>query len=252
MVMGTDKVSIITPSFNSKKFISQTIESVLNQTYRNWEMIIVDDVSPDNSNEIIEEYTQKDSRIKLIKLEQNSGPAVARNRAIEEAKGRFIAFLDADDLWHKEKLEKQLTFMEQNDVAFTFSSYDLIDEDGNALGTFKTKEQVSYNDLLKTNPIGCLTAIYDTEKLGKVYMPNILKRQDYGLWLKILKQVGTTKGMPEVLATYRILKNSVSSNKLKAAKYQWKIYMQVEKIGFWKSVYYFSQYAYYGLRKYKT
>jgi glycosyltransferase involved in cell wall biosynthesis len=249
--MPKKEVSIITPSYKSERFISQTIESVLAQTYQNWEMIIVDDVSPDNSNKIIEEYIKQDSRIKLIKLEKNSGPAIARNRAIEEAQGRYIAFLDADDLWMPEKLEKQIKFMTDNDLAFTYSSYDLIDEDGNDLGSFVTKEFISYEGMLKTCSVGCLTAIYDTKKLGKVYMPNILKRQDYGLWLKILKEIKTTKGMLEPLATYRILKNSVSSNKIKAAQYQWKIYREVEKLNIFQSVYYFIQYAYHGVMKYK-
>ena len=244
-------VSIITPSFKSERFIAQTIESVQAQTYSNWEMIIVDDCSPDNSNDIIETYLQKDERIKLIKLEKNSGPAIARNRAIEEAKGRYIAFLDADDLWASNKLAKQISFMKEKNLAFTYSSYNLIDEDGNDLGYFETKAHIEYNTLLKTNIIGCLTAIYDTEKLGKVYMPNILKRQDYGLWLKILKKVGKTEGILEPLATYRILNNSVSSNKLKASLYQWKIYREVEKLGVFQSIYYFLQYAYFGFRKYK-
>jgi len=214
-------------------------------------MIIVDDVSPDNSNEIIQEYIKTDTRIKLIKLEKNSGPAVARNRAIDEANGRYIAFLDADDLWYPEKLKKQIGFMYKNDLSFTYSSYDLIDEAGNDLGSFKTKEEISYSEMLKTCSVGCLTAVYDTAKLGKVFMPNILKRQDYGLWLKILREIYTTKGIIEPLGTYRILKNSVSSNKINAAKYQWKIYREVEKLSLVKSVYYFVQYAYYGFKKYK-
>ncbi|ACM93540.1 teichuronic acid biosynthesis [Nautilia profundicola AmH] len=245
-----DLVSIITPSYNSEKFISKTIVSVLNQTYRNLEMIIVDDCSPDNSNEIIEEYIKKDKRIKLIKLDKNSGPAVARNTAIKEAKGRYIAFLDADDLWIPEKLERQINFMKENDLSFTYSAYDLIDENDNNIGDFIPPKEIDYKSLLKTNPIGCLTAIYDAKKLGKIYMPNILKRQDYGLWLKILKQIESTKGMQEKLAIYRIRKNSVSSNKLKAAKYQWKIYREVEKLNIFQSIYYFLNYAYYGLKKY--
>ncbi len=247
----SDLVSVITPSYKSEKFIAQTIESVLAQTYKNWEMIIVDDVSSDNSNKIIEKYINKDSRIKLIKLEINSGPAIARNRAIKEAKGRYIAFLDADDLWKAEKLEKQIDFMNKSNLSFTYSSYDLIDEEDNDLGSFKTKDKITYDELLKTNSIGCLTAIYDTERLGKIYMPNILKRQDYGLWLKILKKINKTQGIVEPLATYRILKNSVSSNKLKAAKYQWKIYREVENINIFKSLYYFIHYTYNGLKKYK-
>lgn len=244
-------VSIITPSYKSEKFIAQTLESVLSQTYQNWEMIIVDDVSPDNSNEIIEDYCKKDNRIKLIKLEKNSGPAVSRNRAIEEAKGRYIAFLDADDLWYPEKLEKQIKFLDENNLAFTYSSYNLIDEEGNKLGVFITQESINYNGMLKTCSVGCLTAIYDTKKLGKIFMPNILKRQDYGLWLKILKEIGNTKGSIEPLATYRVLKNSVSSNKLKAAQYQWKIYREVERLNIFQSIYYFVQYAYFGVIKYK-
>ena len=244
-------VSIITPSYNSADFIDETIQSILSQTYENWEMIIVDDVSPDYSNKIIEEYIEGDRRIKLIKLKKNSGPAVARNRAIEEANGKYIAFLDADDLWHPEKLKKQMAFMNENDLAFTYCSYDLMDEEGNDLGSFKTKDKITYNSMLKTCNVGCLTAIYDTEKLGKVFMPNILKRQDYGTWLKILKEIKSTQGMLEPLATYRVLDNSVSSNKFKAASYQWKIYREVEKLNLFKSIYYFIQYAYYGLKKYK-
>ena len=248
--MQNNLISIITPSYKSKRFISQTIKSVLSQTYENWEMIIVDDVSPDDSNEIIEKYCKQDSRIKLIKLEKNSGPAVARNRAIEKAKGRYIAFLDADDLWLPEKLEQQLSFMKENNLSFTYSAYKLIDEEDSDLGVFIPPMQASYSSILKTNPIGCLTAIYDTKKLGKIYMPNILKRQDYGLWLNILKQINTTKGILEPLAVYRIRKNSVSSNKLKAASYQWKIYREVEKLNLFKSFYYFVNYIYYGLKKY--
>lgn len=248
--MYNNLISIITPSYNSEKFISKTIESVLSQTYTNWEMIIVDDCSPDNSNEIIEEYCKKDSRVKLIKLEKNSGPARARNTAIKEAKGRYIAFLDADDLWLPDKLEKQIKFMNENNLSFTYSAYKLIDEEDNDLGVFIPREELTYEDILKTNDIGCLTAIYDTEKLGKVYMPNILKRQDYGLWLKILKEIKETKGIVEPLAIYRIRKNSVSSNKLKAAIYQWKIYREVEQLNLIKSLYYFTHYIWNGIKKY--
>jgi len=247
----SELVSIITPSYKSEKFIAQTIESVLVQTYENWEMIIVDDKSPDNSNKIIREYINKDHRIKLIELENNGGPAIARNKAIKEAQGRYIAFLDADDLWMPEKLEKQIQFMDKNNLSFIYSGYNLIDEENNDLGVFIPRKELTYRDILKTNDIGCLTAIYDKKKLGKVFMPNILKRQDYGTWLKILKEIENTKGIIEPLATYRILKNSVSSNKLKSALYQWKIYREVEHINLIKSIYYFVSYTYYGLKKYK-
>ena len=245
-------VTIIMPSYDSEKFIIESVESVLAQTYSNWELIIVDDCSPDDSNRIITKYVDNDSRIKLIKLQKNSGPAVARNTAIEAASGRYIAFLDSDDVWLPNKLEKQIKFMQDNDLAFTYSSYKLVGEDNEDLGLFITKDKISYFDMLKTCSVGCLTAIYDTEKIGKQYMPLILKRQDYGLWLKILKLIGETKGILEPLATYRIRKNSVSSNKVKAAKYQWKIYREIEKLSFLKSLYYFAFYAYNGVTKYKN
>ncbi|WP_459875454.1 glycosyltransferase family 2 protein [Campylobacter concisus] len=245
-------VTIIMPSYNSEKFIIESVESVLVQTYSNWELIIVDDCSPDDSNKIITKYVDNDSRIKLIKLQKNSGPAVARNTAIEAANGRYIAFLDSDDVWLPNKLETQINFMHDNDLAFTYSSYRLVGEDNEHLGVFITKDKISYFDMLKTCSVGCLTAIYDTEKIGKQYMPLILKRQDYGLWLKILKLIGETRGILEPLATYRIRKNSVSSNKVKAAKYQWKIYREIEKLSFLKSLYYFVFYAYNGVTKYKN
>ncbi len=232
-------VSIITPSYKSAKFISQTIESVLTQTYQNWEMIIVDDVSSDNSNETIEKYIKKDSRIKLLKLEKNSGPAVARNKAIEEAKGRYIAFLDADDLWKPEKLEKQIIFMQKKDCALSYSAYETMNEEGVKLNNvINPSLKVSYADLLKSNHIGCLTAIYDTKKVGKIYMPLIKKRQDYGLWLRILKKSDFAYGIGESLATYRIMSNSVSSNKILLLKYHYILFREFENIGTLKTIYY--------------
>ena len=245
-------VSIITPSYNSEKFIKETINSVISQTYKNWEMIIVDDVSSDNSCEIIELYSKKDNRIKLIKLEKNSGPAVARNRAIQEAKGRYIAFLDSDDLWHKDKLTKQLSFMQEQDIALSYTSYYRIKETSRKIiYQFYVPEKVDYSELLKQNIIGCLTAIYDTKKIGKVYMPNIDKRQDFGLWLNILKKVPYAYGLDEPLAYYRVRSASVSSNKILASKYNWKLYREVEKLPLYKAIYYFGWYTYRSILRYK-
>lgn len=250
--MNNKLVSIITANYNCENFISDTIESVLSQTYENWEMIIVDDVSSDNSVEIIKSYIKQDSRIKLIELEINSGAAVARNRAIKEAKGRYIAFLDSDDLWLPKKLELQISYMQKYCYDFTYTDYNLIDENNVQYGdTFKAKNKVSYKDLLKTCTIGCLTVIYDTKQLGKVYMPLIRKRQDYGLWLKILKEIDNAYCLPEALSIYRTRNNSISSNKIKASQYQWKIYREVENMNIFTSVYYFLHYAYYGIRKYR-
>lgn len=237
--MNYKLVSIITPSYKSEKFISQTIESVLGQTYQNWELIIVDDVSPDDSNKIIEEYCEKDSRIRLIKLEKNSGPAVARNRAIEEAKGRYIAFLDADDLWKPNKLEKQIRFMEEKNCALSYSAYETMSEEGVLQNKYINPPlRIAYKDLLKSNYLGCLTAIYDTQKVGKVFMPLISKRQDYGLWLKILRKTDFAYGMDESLAIYRLMSNSVSSNKFKLLKFNYKLFREHEGFSTLKSLYY--------------
>ncbi|BFU78252.1 glycosyltransferase family 2 protein [Arcobacter sp. 15-2] len=237
--MNKGIVSIITPSYKSERFISQTIESVLTQTYHYWEMIIVDDVSPDNSNKNIEEYIKKDNRIKLIKLEQNSGPAVARNRGIEEAGGKYIAFLDADDLWKPEKLEKQIKFMEEKNCVLSYSAYETMSEEGTLENKIINPAlKVSYNDLLKSNHIGCLTAIYDVQKVGKVYMPIISKRQDYGLWLRLLRKTDFAYGIDEPLAVYRIMSNSVSSNKFKLLKYHYKLFTEFENISSLKAFYY--------------
>ena len=245
-------ISIITPIYNSENFISKTIESVLEQTYKNWEMIIVDDVSSDGSCSIIEKYIKKDNRIRLMQLSENSGPAIARNCAIKGAKGRYIAFLDSDDLWHPDKLSKQIAFMQEQDIALSYTSYYRIKEtSGEIIYQFYVPEKVDYSELLKQNIIGCLTAIYDTKKIGKVYMPNIDKRQDFGLWLNILKKVPYAYGMIEPLADYRVRTSSVSSNKILASKYNWKLYREVEKLPLHKAIYYFGWYTYRSILRYK-
>ncbi|SFO87178.1 glycosyltransferase family 2 protein [Hydrogenimonas thermophila] len=244
-------VSVITPSYNSSKFIAKTIESVLNQTYQNWEMIIVDDVSSDNSNEIIEGYRKKDNRIKLIKLEKNSGPAIARNIGIKKAKGRFIAFLDSDDIWLPQKLQKQIDFMITNDLSLTYSAYDTIDEIGNKINTRYIKEYITYTDMLKTNHIGNLTGIYDSKKIGKFYMDNV-GHEDYTLWLKIMNNIKETKGLNEPLAQYRIISNSISANKLKVIKWQWNIYRNILNLSLLKSSYYFVYYIFNAIKKRKA
>ena len=180
-------VSIIIACYNSEKYLSETINSVLNQTYKNWELLLVDDCSTDNTISVIEPFQKKDTRIKLFRQRQNSGAAVTRNKAIKEAKGRFIAFLDSDDLWLPQKLEKQIGFMLKNGYSLTHTAYEIIENNGKATNkTIRSKPVLTYNNMLFSNKIGCLTAIYDRGKLGKVYMPQIRKRQDYGLWLKIL------------------------------------------------------------------
>lgn len=240
-------VSIITPSFNSSNFIEKTIESVIKQSYNNWELIIVDDCSTDDSCLIINKFVQIDPRIKLIKLEENSGAAVARNIGIEAANGRFIAFLDSDDTWLPEKLSEQVSFMLKNDYILTYTQYHQVDENGNLLKHLNFPSKVNYHELLKTCVIGCLTAMYDTDKIGKMYFPLIKKRQDFALWLKILKIVPYAYCLPLDLASYTVRKDSISSNKLKAAQYNWYLYRNIEGLNFFKSLYYFSHYTIRGI-----
>lgn len=243
-------VSIITPTYNSERFISKTVDSIISQTYDDWELLITDDCSTDNTWSLLSAYAEKDDRIKIFQLERNSGPGVARNNSIQHAKGRFIAFCDSDDLWIPNKVEKQVKFLLENDLIFTYSAYQKINEAGIKGGTINIPTSITYNSLLKTCPIGCLTAIYDAQKIGKIYMPEIRKRQDYGLWLKIFKQIGSARGMNEVLGFYRERKNSVSSNKIKAAYYHYRILREVAKVPTIKAWYYFFYYAIAGVIKY--
>lgn len=238
--MGSNKlVSIVTACFNSENYISETINSVLEQTYHNWELLLVDDGSTDNTIGIISKFQKKDPRIKLIQLHKNSGAAVARNKAIERAQGQFVAFLDSDDKWLPQKLEKQIHFMLANGYKLTHTAYEWIDANGKPLNKIiKPQTVLTYNDLLFSNKIGCLTAIYSQKELGKVYMPLLRKRQDYGLWLKILKTGVEAYAMPEVLAQYRKTASSISNNKLNLLAWNWKLLRKTQGLPFFKSVYY--------------
>ena len=242
--MNLPLISIITPSYNSAKFIAETIESVLAQTYTNWELLITDDCSTDNTVEIINKYVNQDSRIKLFCLGKNSGAATARNNSIEQAKGRFIAFLDSDDLWKPEKLEKQVDVMIKNNHAFTYTSYELINEDGtNANKVIKAVKSVNYEQYLKNTIIGCLTVVIDRELVGDFRMPMLKTSQDMATWLLVLKRGFVAYGIQDSLAYYRLVNNSNSSKKIKAAKDVWKVYRESEKLSFFNSLICFSCYA---------
>lgn len=232
-------VSIITPLYNSKEYFQKTYESVISQTFSDWEWIIVEDHSTDGSLNQIQNLIKNDKRITLLRTEKNSGAAIARNLGIEQAKGRYIAFLDADDLFKPEKLEKQIKFMEKNGYAFTFTDYDLLYSNGKVRRYSSKKKVISYKDLLKNNYIGCLTAIYDTALLGKVYMPaDCQKREDYGAWLDILKKGIFAYGLDESLSIYRISGDSVSSNKFKMIKHHYAVYRKHEGFGVAKSLWF--------------
>ncbi|MFA5481428.1 MAG: glycosyltransferase family 2 protein [Bacilli bacterium] len=234
-------VSIITPMHNSELFIRETIESVISQTYQNWEMIIVDDFSNDKSLDIVQEYAAKDKRIIAIPLSQKSsnGPIDVRNKGIEVARGRFIAFLDSDDLWDKNKLEVQLSFMLEGKIAFSYCNYRIYDDVKKIIKSeFAAPAKATYNDICKGNYIGCLAAMYDTAMIGKIYIVNAPKREDFATWLAILKKVPCAHNVSQTLATYRLRPYSVSSKKRRLIKHQWYVYRKIEKIGFLKSTYY--------------
>ncbi|MFJ7856142.1 glycosyltransferase family 2 protein, partial [Peribacillus frigoritolerans] len=224
-----DLISIITPTYNSGKFIVETIDSVIKQTYQNWEMIIVDDCSNDNTKELVGKYTEQDNRIKYHLLEKNSGAAIARNKAMELASGTYIAFLDSDDLWNEDKLERQLSFMKDNNYYFTCTAYEQVDEEGKPLNkTINTKIKTNYNGVLLNCPVGNSTVMYNVKKLGKFMVPNIRKRNDDALWLQILKKEKYIYGMHDVLMKYRLRRNSISSNKVELIKYHWYLYRKIE------------------------
>ena len=231
-------ISIITPVYNSEKYIEACLHSVLAQSHTQWEHILVDDCSTDNGPSIIKDHADRDPRIKYILLQENSGAGIARNKGIELAAGEYIAFLDSDDLWYPHKLRDQLEFMLANNYAFTYTAYDKIDEEGNKTGGIvKVKRKITYQKALYKNPVGCLTAMYSVPFYGKQYMPEIRKRQDYALWLNLLKKADGY-GLNQVLSSYRDRTGSISSNKLGLIKYEWHIYRKHEKLSVVKSLFY--------------
>lgn len=232
-------VSIITPVYDSEKYIAQAIESVLNQTYENWELLLVDDCSPDQSAKIVAEFLKKDNRIKYFKLSQNSGAAIARNTALENAKGRYIAYLDADDVWLPNKLERQISFMEQYNAVFSCCDYEKIEADGTSLHKLvHMPKTITYEQLLRNTIIQTVGVIIDTAFVDRslLVMPNVRRGQDSATWLQILRSDVKFMGQNEVLAQYRRAPNSLSSNKLNAMKRTWHIYRGVEKLSIFKSL----------------
>ena len=221
-------VSIITPLYNAEDYITTTLKSIQSQTYTHWEHIIVNDCSTDNSLHIVEELAKKDARIKIVTLSRNSGAAQSRNKATELATGDYIAFLDADDLWHPEKLEKQLQYMQENNAAVSYTSYVQINEVGEPLGKrIKALPTLSYQKQHSNNYVGNLTGIYKAAEIGKIIAPNIRKRQDWAVWLEAIKKSNRPAiGLQEDLAYYRMHEGSMSSNKLNLIKYNFKFYKE--------------------------
>ena len=247
-----DLVSIIMAAYNSERWIEESVSSVINQTYPNWELIISDDGSTDKTVQIAEKMAEQDKRIHVIKSNVNQGAATARNRALECLSGRYVAYMDSDDLWVNEKLKKQIDFMKKNDYHMCYTSYDLINEYGKFRKTIHVPEKVTYEGYLK-RPITCTHSIaIDTKYINKklLVMPNIRRGQDGATWLQILKTGVLGHGLDESLAKYRRHESSLSNNKLNAIKRMWFLYRKVEKLSFAYSCVCFVSYAINAVKKY--
>lgn len=242
MIVLKPLVSVITPVYNCEKTIGRTIESVINQTFNDFEMIIVDDKSSDKTAEVVEDYQKKDKRIKYYLLNKKGGASAARNTAIKKAQGRYMAFLDGDDLWYPEKLEKQIKFMQDNDYAFTYTDYEYIDRKDNKLGIYrKCPNKMSYYRMLIGDSVGCLTVVYDAKKAGKIQIPELKKRNDYALWCIVLKSLKKGYKYNEILSLYRKGDNSnnlSSGNKIKLLKYHYIVHRNINKFNPIKALYF--------------
>lgn len=239
------KISVITPAYNASEFLSETIESVLKQTFKDWEMIIIDDCSNDNTFEIANNYSKQDSRIKVIKNETNSGVAATRNHGLDVATGEYIAFVDSDDLWLPEKLEKQLSFMEESKYALTYTKFQkYITETKEKSKVIKAPKKMTAKKILGNTAIGCLTVMVNRKMVGDFHMPLLKHTEDNCTWQEILSRGYVAYGMQEVLSLYRISSNSLTSKKSSAAKQQWETYRKYYKFSFIKSFYYFTKYAF--------
>lgn len=250
--MKEELVSIIVPVYNSEDFIDNTIKTVLDQTYLNWELLLINDCSTDNSEDIIKKYLKMDKRIKLLNNQNNSKAAITRNNGIKASNGRYICFLDADDLWDKKKLEKQILFMKENKCAFSFTGYEFANNDGVPNGKkVYVPNKINYKEALKNTTIWTSTVMFDMCILNKddIYMPNVERGQDTATWWKVLKKIDYAYGLNEILSFYRRSVGTLSSNKFKALKRTWNLYRKVEKLNIFSSLYYFAFYCINALKR---
>ena len=246
----SDLISIITPNYNSEFYLEDCISSVLNQTYTNWELLIVDDASTDSSRQIIERCANSERRIKPIFLDKNIGAAASRNLALENSSASYIAFLDSDDLWLPNKLDLQLRFMQENNYDFTFSSYNVVSENGkNIISKISAPNKISYNQYLKNTIIGCLTVMINKDKFKSVKMPCLRSSHDMALWLNLLRDGRYAYGLNDCLANYRLVKTSNTSNKFKAIYDVWLVYRKHEGFSFLYSLYNWFFYVFNALKK---
>ena len=246
----TPLVSIIMPSYNAERYIAQSIESVIAQTYQNWELIITDGPSTDKTVEIAKEFCEKDNRIHLIVPQQHQDIAEARHTSIKNSKGSFLAFLDSDDIWVKDKLEKQVSFMLEHNYAFTYANYQTIDANGNITGkTIHNGGVVDYHKYLRNTIIGCGSVMIDTEKVGQILLPSNEVNDDMGLWCSLFRTGIKAYPINEVLYYYRIRNDGASSQRFKMMRSVWKVYRKQEKMSFLKSTSCFLSYAYHAIKK---
>lgn len=250
MIILNDLVSIITPCYNSSKYIEETIQSVLNQSYSNWEWWIVDDGSKDHSVEIIQKF--KDPRIHLIALEKNVGAAEARNIGIRNANGRFITFIDSDDVWLEHFLNTSVSFLVQNNEELVYASYKRHDEDLKPLlDDFVAEDNIDYKRILFNCPIPMLTSMYDSKRIGKIEIPEVDMREDYAMWIEILKKIPKARAIQTPLAIYRIRETSYSRNKIKILTKQFSVYYQYLNLSLFQSTYYTFHWVLNGMKKYE-
>ena len=243
------EVSIITPVYNSSKFLEETINSVLSQTFSDWEWLITDDQSSDNSVEIIQKIN--DPRIKLIVAEKNGGAGLARNLSLEKASGRFITFLDADDFWEPNFLEEMVNFMKKEKAEIAYSNYARCDENLiPKIDDFKADKEVTFNNLLKTCRLSLLSSMYDSQRVGKEFFPVGSKREDHVMWLNLLKKIPVGKPLPKTMAKYRMHASSVSRKKTNIMKDQYLVYKDYMNFSTLKSLYYTANWAFNGFLKY--
>ena len=244
------EISIITPSYNSSGYLAETISAVLNQTFRDWEWLITDDCSTDNSAQILENI--KDPRIKVFYAEKNGGAGHARNISLKNASGRFVTFLDADDFWEPTFLEEMINFMKAENTELAYSTYSRCDENLNPtkIGDFEADKTVTFSNLLKTCRLSLLASMYDSQRVGKFYFPEGTKREDHVMWLELLKKIPQGKPLKKTLSKYRMLPNSVSRNKSGIMKDQYLVYRDYMKFSAIKSFYYTANWAFNGFLKY--
>ena len=250
-MVNMDLVSIITPAYKAAAYVGETIQSVIDQTYPNWEILITDDCSPDNTRKVVQAWCDRDDRVKLICQEKNGGPAAARNAALAAAQGRWIAFLDSDDIWLPEKLERQLKFHKETNAKISFTEFCRINADSKNTGRLiEVPDRLNYRQLLGNTAIVTSTVLVDSAKTGRFMMKKTYY-DDFACWLELLKPGGYAVGLHEDLLRYRVLGGSVSRNKSRSAKEAWNTYRKIEGLDPLSSAWYFANYAIRAWLKYR-